>query len=155
MSAGRPPEPLTTRGPAAAGPGGRARTGAGWARRAVDAAAAAAARAWSRAARPRPGVVKVPGLASSTTVVFDGFGVPHVRAANEADAFRAVGVCHALDRFFQMDMMRRALAGRLCEIVGERPLGKNPLPPLSGGTTLDADRLMRALDLVRAARRTL
>ncbi len=38
-----------------------------------------------------------------------------------------------------MDMMRRALSGRLCEIVGERSLGKNPLPPLSGGTTLDAD----------------
>lgn len=155
MSGRRPFEPgAAASGPARSGP----RVGGGLggaARRVVEAAAAAAVRAWSRASRPRPRTLKVPGLASTTTVRFDAHGVPHVRAATEADAFRAVGACHALDRFFQMDMMRRALAGRLTEVVGERSLGKHPLPPLAGGTTLDADRLMRALDLARAARRTL
>jgi len=119
------------------------------------AAGTAAVRAAARAARPRPTTLRVPGLARATTVRFDEFGVPHVRATSEHDAFRALGACHALDRFFAMDMTRRVLAGRLCEVVGERPLGGAALPPLSKGTTLDADKLMRVLDLVPAARRTL
>jgi len=117
--------------------------------------AGAAVRAVARAARPRPSTLRIPGLSRETTVRFDEFGVPHVRAASADDAFRALGACHALDRYFSMDMTRRVLAGRLCEIVGERDLGGAVLPPLSKGTTLDADRLMRVLDLVPAARRTL
>jgi penicillin G amidase len=135
----RPARPATRRGPL----------------RALEAVVAAGVRAWSRAARPRPRVLSIPGLSSSTTVRFDEHGVPHVRAAGEADAFRAVGACHALDRFFQMDLMRRALAGRICEVVGERPVGASTMPPITRGTTLDVDRMMRCLDLVPAARRTL
>ena len=123
--------------------------------RGVERVAGAAIRAVARASRPRPRAVRVPGLTAETTVRFDGHGVPHVRAASEADAFRALGACHGLDRFFQMDMTRRLLSGGLCEVVGERPLGDRALPPLSKGTTLDADRLMRTLDLVGAAKRVL
>ncbi len=121
----------------------------------AEAVGGAAVRALARASRPRPDVVRIVGLSRSTVVRFDEFGVPHIRAASEADAFRALGACHALDRFFAMDMTRRLLAGRLSEIVGERPLGSAALPPLSKGTTLDADKLMRVLDLVPAARRAL
>ena len=136
--------------------GGRvAEAARGLARRGLSAVAAAGVRAWSRARRPRPRVLRVPGLARDTTVRFDEDGVPHIHAAGEADAFRALGVCHALDRFFQMDVTRRLLKGRLSELVGERSLGARALPPLSKGTTVDADRLMRTLDLERAARRIL
>ncbi len=117
----------------------------------LGALAAAAVRAASRASTPRPRRLAIPGLSAGTTVRFDDHGVPHVRAASEADAFRALGACHALDRFFQMDVTRRVLSGRLAEMVGEKPLGVNGMPPLSKGTTLDVDRLFRVLDLRRAA----
>ena len=123
--------------------------------RILGGAAGALLRAWSRRTLPRAGRLRVPGLCERTRVRFDDHGVPHIRAATEADALRALGACHALDRFFQMDMTRRLLRGTLCEVVGERPLGTRALPPLSKGTTLDADRLMRVLDLVRAAGKAL
>ena len=112
-------------------------------------------RALSRASiLPGEGTLPLPGLISPVEVHFDEHGVPHIRARTEADVFRAQGYCHARDRFFQMDMMRRVLRGGLSEVVGERPLGSLALPPFGkDGTTVDADRLMRALDLTRAARR--
>ena len=134
-----------TAGNASGGPG----------RRILEALACAAVRAWARTTVPRARGVRVKGLLGGVPVRFDEHGVPHVRAGTEADAFSAMGVCHALDRYFQMDMMRRVFAGRLCEVVGERPLRDRGLPPLSDGTTLDVDRLMRVLDLVPAARRAL
>ena len=121
----------------------------------AETAGSAAVRALARASRPRPRTLRVEGLARETVVRFDDFGVPHIRAASEADAFRALGACHGLDRFFAMDMMRHVLAGRLCEVTGERPIGAGVIPPISKGTTLDADKLMRVLDLVPAARRAL
>ncbi len=117
--------------------------------------ARAAIRAASRRAASRPRSLSVAGLAGLVRVRFDPDGVPHVRAETEADAFRALGACHALDRFFQMDTMRRLFSGRLAALVGERRLGPRALPPLSKGTTTDVDRLMRALSLVPAARRVL
>lgn len=100
------------------------------------------------------GTGRLRGLAGPVDVRYDELGVPHVSALGDADALTAVGVCHAIDRFFQMDVMRRALSGRLAETVGERKIGAGH--PLLGpeSTTVDADRLMRQLDLVGAARRT-
>ncbi len=138
-------------GPARGSPGSLP----GMLRAGLEALAGAAVRTLSRASAPRPARLRVPGLSAGTTVRFDDHGVPHVRAASEADAVRALGVCHALDRFFQMDMTRRVLSGRLAETVGEKDLGGNGLPPLSKGTTLDVDRLFRVLDLRRAARAAL
>lgn len=124
-------------------------------RRHLERVAAVGAKAASRAAIvPARGVHRIAGLAGEVTVCFDAWGVPHIRAATDADAFLAQGFCHGLDRFFQMDMLRRVLAGRLAETVGERALGARSATPLAAtSTTLDADRLMRHLDLVRSARR--
>ncbi len=103
---------------------------------------------------PGSGTAPVPGLAAPADVHFDRYGVPHIRARTEADVFRAQGYCHARDRFFQMDMLRRVLSGRLSEIVGERSLGKMALPPFSKeSTTVGADHLMRVLDVRAAAQR--
>ena len=100
------------------------------------------------------GAVRLAGLAGPVDVHYDELGIPHVRAFGDADALFALGVCHTVDRFFQMDMLRRVLAGRLAETVGERRVGASH--PLLGpeSTTVDADRLMRQLDLAGAARRT-
>lgn len=100
------------------------------------------------------GCVVLQGLAGPVTAHMDAHGVPHIRAATDADAFFVQGFFHARDRFFQMDMLRRVLRGRLSEIIGERSLGAMAPPPFgANSTTLDADRLMRALDLLPAAQR--
>jgi penicillin G amidase len=58
------------------------------------------------------------GLTAPVTVERDGLGVPTVRAANRADAARALGFLHAQERFFQMDILRRQAAGELGEMFG-------------------------------------
>lgn len=79
----------------------------------------------------------VPGLRAETTISRDENGVVHIDAANEADAFYALGFVHAQDRFFQMEVLRRIAAGRLAELIG---------PPGAG-----FDRRMRTLDVARLA----
>ncbi|MDJ0976884.1 MAG: penicillin acylase family protein, partial [Planctomycetota bacterium] len=105
---------------------------------------------------PRNGSLRLPGLSAPVSVAYDDHGVPHLRASSDADLFRAHGFVHALDRYFQMDMLRRVLRGRLAETVGEQTLGPIAMPPFTAErTTSDADAFMRALDLVPAARRVL
>jgi penicillin amidase len=58
------------------------------------------------------------GLQSRVTVERDGLGVPTVYAGSRLDAARATGFLHAQDRFFQMDLSRRAGAGELAELLG-------------------------------------
>ncbi|HEU4653807.1 MAG TPA: penicillin acylase family protein [Steroidobacteraceae bacterium] len=57
-------------------------------------------------------------IASSATIERDAYGVPTIRAKTRADLAFATGVAHAQDRFFQMDLMRRAAAGELAELLG-------------------------------------
>jgi penicillin amidase len=80
---------------------------------------------------------ELPGLAAPVEVVFDLDGVPRLRAGSETDAAAALGYLHARDRMFQMDMIRRAAAGELAEIVG--------------AAGLPNDRLMRTLGVRRSA----
>ena len=51
--------------------------------------------------------VKVAGLQRPVKVLRDTFGVPHVFAKSEHDAYFMVGYLHAQDRLFQMDSSRR------------------------------------------------
>ncbi len=81
----------------------------------------------------RQGTVAMEGLASAVTVQYDERGVPHIRADNEADLYRALGYVHAQDRLFQMEILRRLANGELAEVLG---------PAL-----LDTDRLFRTLGL--------
>ncbi|MDF1700537.1 MAG: penicillin acylase family protein [Planctomycetota bacterium] len=122
---------------------------------AVGKAAAPALRALSRRAiLPLEGALDLPGLQGEVEVHMDGYGIPHVRAGNDPDAFRVQGFLHARDRFFQMDIMRRVLRGGLAAVVGERSLGRLALPPFGeDATTVDADRLMRVFDLAPSADR--
>jgi penicillin amidase len=79
--------------------------------------------------RPLPsrrGTVELRGLTAPVEVRFDGAGIPHVHAILEDDAWRVLGWLHASDRLFQMELRRRAAAGRLAELLGPEavPLDK-------------------------------
>ncbi len=79
----------------------------------------------------------IPGLSAPVSISFDADDIPRIRAANALDAAAALGFVHARDRMFQMDLMRRAAAGRLSAVFGS--------------AALDYDRLMRTLGLARSA----
>jgi len=76
---------------------------------------------------PASGVVseQLPGLSAVAEVLIDDRGIAHVRAATERDAWVAHGYVQARDRFFQMELSRRAAAGRLAEVFGEPLLGQD------------------------------
>jgi penicillin amidase len=79
------------------------------------------------------------GLAGSVSVAFDSLGIPTIAARSEADLFRALGYIHARDRYWQMDLLRRAAEGRLSELFGVR--------------AADTDRDAREWELGAIARR--
>jgi penicillin amidase len=58
------------------------------------------------------------GLEAPVLVERDAQGVPRVTAGSRDDAARALGYLHAQERFFQMDLMRRAAAGELAGLLG-------------------------------------
>lgn len=89
------------------------------------------------------GTVGIAGLDRPVEVMRDPHGVPHIFAASERDAYRALGYVHAQDRLWQMETMRRAGAGRLAELMGVR----------FGDFALRVDRTMRTLGIYRAAER--
>ncbi len=60
----------------------------------------------------------LPGLTKQGEAKFDSFGIPHIVAETEEDAYRMLGYLHAQDRLFQMEMSRRVARGELAEILG-------------------------------------
>lgn len=102
--------------------------------------AGAAGTAWRLLRSPVPawqGSVDLPGLETEVQVTFDAGDIPHVWAASETDAQAALGYLHVRERAWQMELQRRTAAGRLSELFGRR--------------TLDTDRFLRRLGLVRVA----
>jgi penicillin G amidase len=83
------------------------------------------------------GRIDVHGISSKVRVIRDGHGVPTIEAATLEDLFFAQGYVTAQDRLWQMDMMRRAAAGELSEVIGN--------------DTVRMDREERILGLRRAA----
>lgn len=78
---------------------------------------------WARASvPPLDGEWRLAGLGGPVEVLHDGFGVPHVYARDTGDAWYVAGVLHARDRFWQMELYRRAAHGRLSEVLGEAML---------------------------------
>jgi penicillin amidase len=74
----------------------------------------------ARSALPQlDGRVAVVGISSPVRVVRDEQGVPTIEAATLEDLFFAQGYVTAQDRLWQMDILRRAAAGELSEVIGE------------------------------------
>ena len=85
----------------------------------------------------RDGELVLAALQAPVTVDYDERGVPHIRAENEADLYRAFGFVHAQDRLFQMELLRRLARGELAEVLGEK--------------LVPTDRLFRTLEIGRHA----
>ncbi len=81
----------------------------------------------------RSGTMTLQQLKAPVSVDYDERGVPHIRAQNEPDLYRALGYVHAQDRLFQMEMVRRLANGELAEILGPK--------------LLDTDKLFRTLGI--------
>ncbi|MFN3266262.1 MAG: penicillin acylase family protein, partial [Deinococcales bacterium] len=77
------------------------------------------------------------GLSAPVTVTRDQWGVPHIRATKDLDAFYALGYVHAQDRLWQMELNRRTGAGRLSEVLGS--------------AALEQDKFLRTWGFYRAA----
>lgn len=76
-----------------------------------------------RGSLPRlDGEAALPGLSAPVTITRDALGVATIDAASEADAMRALGYLHAQERWFEMDLVRRAAAGELSALFGPRAL---------------------------------
>jgi len=80
---------------------------------------------------------------SRVQVVRDKYGVPHIRAGNNSDLFFGLGYAMAQDRFFQMDLVRRAGRGELCQLFGRI---KFTVPGVAGIDFLNGDKILRALN---------
>ncbi len=94
--------------------------------------------------RPLPtidGEFRLLGIDQRAEVLRDSYGVPHIYAQTAHDLFYLQGYVTAQDRLFQMDLYRRAGAGRLAEVLGE--------------PALDSDKQFRTFGLARVAAREL
>lgn len=81
--------------------------------------------------------IQLAGLSAPVEVRRDKHAIPHIRAQNRADLFRAQGFIHAQERLWQMEQNRRIARGTLAEIFGE--------------PALEADRFSRTVGFLRAA----
>ena len=61
-------------------------------------------------------------LSNEVSVYYDTYGIPHIYAQNETDAFRTLGYVHAQDRLWQMELLRRISTGGLSEVFGSTKL---------------------------------
>ena len=85
----------------------------------------AVATAWAWLSRSNPmldGEVRLAGITSRVTIRRDELGTPHIAAESLRDAGFGLGVVMAQDRLWQMDLLRRAAAGRLAEVAGPEAL---------------------------------
>jgi penicillin amidase len=84
------------------------------------------------------GVREVEGVDGRVTIARDPFGIPHIDARSMTDAAFAMGVVHAQDRLWQMEVNRRVAAGRVSEFAGSEAIA--------------LDKFVRRLGLQRVAR---
>ena len=75
----------------------------------------------------------IEGLHSKVEVYYDQFGIPHIYANDDEDAYYVLGYVHAKDRLWQMELLRRIAPGRLSEIFGT--------------STIKTDKFFKALQI--------
>lgn len=82
------------------------------------------------------GELTIEGIKNEIKIYFDDYGVPHIYAANEEDAYYALGYVYAQDRLFQTQFFKLIASGRLSEYLGK--------------DALEVDKFMRVLGLKKA-----
>ena len=75
------------------------------------------------------GTLVAAGIGAPVTIARDAIGVPHIDAESMEDAVYALGVAHAQDRLWQLEMTRRVAQGRVSEIVGADGLDIDRIRP--------------------------
>ncbi len=76
----------------------------------------------TRSAFGRSGEEEVAGISAEVKLHRNDYGIVHITAATDNDAYFGIGYAHAQDRLWQMDFQRRVGRGRLSEIFGRRTL---------------------------------
>ena len=90
-----------------------------------------------RSMAPLAGEAQVMGLTAGVEVKRDASDVTHIYAKTPMDAWRAVGYVHAQERGWQLAFNRQVMHGELSEWLG--------------APTLETDKLMRTLGIMKAA----
>ncbi len=85
------------------------------------------------------GELALSGLKNKVEVKYDTYGIPHIYATNEEDAYMALGYVHAQERLFQMEIIRRVATGTLSEVLGV--------------DLLDVDKLFRTLGIAEKSKK--
>ncbi len=83
------------------------------------------------------GQAQAAGLKQGVSIKRDASDVTHIFAQDDQDAAFALGYTHAQERSWQLETNRRVMHGLLSEIFGE--------------ATLETDKLLRSLGIMRAA----
>ncbi len=83
------------------------------------------------------GTLRVEGIHAPVAITRDRWGIPHVEASSDGDAWFGLGFCHGQDRAFQLELIARAGRGTLAELLG--------------AGALPIDRLSRTLGFRRVA----
>ncbi|MBK1723006.1 penicillin acylase family protein [Thiocystis violacea] len=106
---------------------------------------------WVRASLPPlDGEERLSGLDAEVIIERDARGRVTVHADSKADMAFGIGYAHGQDRFFQMDLLRRASAGTLAALIGPTGVAID-----QGALRHDLGATARAaLDLATAAERT-
>ncbi|NOU51326.1 penicillin acylase family protein [Pseudoalteromonas sp. JBTF-M23] len=68
------------------------------------------------------GVIQVSETKNDISLTRDKNGVAYIEATSDEDAFFGIGLAHAQDRLWQLELQRRIARGRLSEILGESAL---------------------------------
>lgn len=101
-----------------------------------------------RASRPRlEESATLTCLDEQVNIAFDEFGIPTINAQSRLDAIRGLGYVSARDRLFQMDLLRRAAAGRLTEIFGKGLLEMDKAQRIVGCNRVAAEIVSRLPEL--------
>ncbi|MES2913110.1 MAG: penicillin acylase family protein, partial [Pseudomonadota bacterium] len=83
------------------------------------------------------GELRASGLQAPVSVARDGADVTHIKAQSPHDAWFSLGYVHAQERGWQLEFNRRVMHGELSEAFGP--------------ATLETDKLLRTLGIMRAA----
>jgi penicillin amidase len=83
------------------------------------------------------GTVQVDGCHEPVTIRRDRYGIPHIQAHNDEDAWYGLGFCQGQDRSFQLELLIRA--------------GRGTLSALLGPDGLNLDRLSHRIGYYRSA----
>jgi penicillin amidase len=86
---------------------------------------------------PLSGEAQLAGLSSGVEIKRDASDVTHIYAKTPMDAWRAIGYVHAQERGWQLAFNRQVMHGELSEWLGP--------------TTLETDKLMRTLGIMKSA----